>query len=365
MSIKDFYYGKKVLVTGHTGFKGAWMCCVLKHLGADVTGYALNPPTEPSLFAISKAEEKIRSVYGDVRDLEHLNQTFGRIRPEIVIHMAAQPLVREAYREPVDTYSTNVLGTVHVLECVRQNSCVKSFVNVTTDKVYKNREWIWGYREDEELNGYDPYSNSKSCSELITECYKNSYFQNARAAISTVRAGNVIGGGDFARDRIIPDCVRAAVGSRVISVRNPYSVRPYQHVLEPVSAYLNLAKAQYMDRSAAGCYNIGPDERDCCTTKDLVELFCKKWKEHFSSDIKWVNEYDGGPHEANYLKLDCSKMKSRFKWRPVWDIEEAVDRVIQWNQAYIEGGDVLSCMEGQICDYMKSLVECKESYADL
>lgn len=353
MSIIEFYRGKKVLITGHTGFKGTWMCCVLKMLGADITGYALDAPTKPALFNICGIEREIRSLKGDVRDLVHIEKIFDSVKPEIVIHMAAQPLVRESYNKPVDTYSINVMGTVHILECIRKYPYVKSFVNVTTDKVYKNKEWVWGYREGEELNGYDPYSNSKSCSELVTDCYINSYFQDKRVAISTVRAGNVIGGGDFAVNRIIPDCVRAAMSGQVIRVRNPYAIRPYQHVLESVLAYLYLAKEQYEDKEMAGSYNIGPNESDCCTTGVLTGLFCKKWNESFSSDLKWVNEYDGGPHEASYLKLDCSKIKSKLNWHPVWNIETAVDKIIQWNKAYIEDKDMFKCMEEQICDYIE------------
>ena len=262
----DFYKGKKVLVTGHTGFKGSWMCELLIHAGAQVTGYALEPPTEPSLFKLCGLSARMNSIKGDIRDLPHLREVFEQYKPEIVIHMAAQPLVRESYRDPVYTYDVNVMGTVNILECVRLYGSVKSFVNVTTDKVYLNREWEWGYRENEELNGYDPYSNSKSCSELVTSSYLKSFLLDKDVAISTVRAGNVIGGGDFAADRIIPDCVRAAQTGENIIVRNPYSVRPYQHVLEPVTAYLKLAQAQYENKEYAGNYNVGPDETDSWTT---------------------------------------------------------------------------------------------------
>ena len=254
----QFYKEKKILLTGHTGFKGAWMCHVLKEMGARVIGYALKPPDAPNLFELSEIVRHIDSVEGDIRDLDHLKRVFERVRPEIVIHMAAQPIVRESYKNPVYTYDVNVMGTVNVLECVRQSGSVRSFLNVTTDKVYKNREWEWGYRENEELNGYDPYSNSKSCSELITESYKNSFFQNGGTAISTARAGNVIGGGDFAADRIIPDCLRAIEAGKEIAVRNPHSTRPYQHVLEPVFAYLLIAEKQYEDLRYAGSYNVGP-----------------------------------------------------------------------------------------------------------
>ena len=300
---------------------------------------------------------RVCSVKGDICDLEHLKEIFAKVRPEIVIHMAAQPLVRESYQRPVDTYAVNVMGTVNVLECIRLFPCVKSFVNVTTDKVYKNKEWIWGYREEEELNGYDPYSNSKSCSELVTDSYRNSFFQEAEVAVSTVRAGNVIGGGDFAKDRIIPDCIRAAEKQETIFVRNPYSVRPYQHVLEPVLAYLILAKVQYEDRNAAGSYNIGPEEKDCCTTGRLVALFCEKWKEHIRLEAGWTSCEEKGPHEAGYLKLDCSKIKERLKWRPVWHIDTAMDKIVQWYGVYAAGKDIWSCMESQVMEYINQFVE--------
>lgn len=347
----EFYQNKKVLVTGHTGFKGTWMCLLLSMLGAEVTGYALEPPTEPNLFQLCDLSERMNSVIGDIRDLEHLKKVFGEAKPEIVIHMAAQPIVRESYKNPVYTYETNVMGTVHILECIRLNPSVKSFVNVTTDKVYLNREWEWGYRENEELNGYDPYSNSKSCSELVTSSYVNSFFQDKKTAISTARAGNVIGGGDFAIDRIIPDCIRAAAKQEDIIVRNPYSTRPYQHVLEPVVAYLIIAMEQYKDRNYAGNYNVGPDDIDCWTTGDLVDLFCEKWNEKNEKKIKWLNRYDGGPHEANFLKLDCSKLKSTLNWKPRWNVEIAMEKIIEWSQVYLENGDILSCTENQIKEF--------------
>lgn len=270
----EFYRGKRVLVTGHTGFKGSYMCKLLIMLGADVTGYSLEPPTEPALFNILKLSESMNSVIGDIRDISRLQSVFTETKPEIVIHMAAQPIVRESYTNPVYTYDVNVMGTVNVLECVRNTPSVRSVINVTTDKVYLNREWEWGYREDEELKGYDPYSNSKSCSELVTYSFINSFFQDRDIAVSTCRAGNVIGGGDFAPDRIIPDCFRAVAKGEDIIVRNPYSTRPYQHVLEPVYVYLMIAMKQYTDNSLAGNYNVGPDDTDCYTTGDLeVEKF--------------------------------------------------------------------------------------------
>ena len=348
----SFYRGKKVLITGHTGFKGSWMCQLLVMTGAKVTGYALKPPTNPALFELCHLADKMHSVTGDVRDLAFMRHVFEEVQPEIVIHMAAQPLVRESYKNPVYTYETNVMGTVHVLECVRTTSSVKSFVNVTTDKVYLNKEWEWGYRENEELNGYDPYSNSKSCSELVTGSYLNSFFRDSQVAVSTMRAGNVIGGGDFALDRIIPDCIRAAQVGKDIIVRNPYSTRPYQHVLEPIMAYLMVAKAQFENKKYAGSYNVGPDEMDCWTTGDLVTLFCNKWNQVNGTSVQWIDQYDGGPHEANFLKLDCSRLKRIFEWKPKWNVETAMEKIIEWTNVYLKTEDVVACMERQIREFI-------------
>lgn len=346
------YKDKKIFITGHTGFKGSWMCKVLEMAGANVLGYSLEPPTDPSLYNLVVDLDKIKSEIGDIRDLDHLMRVFTDFQPEIVIHMAAQPIVRESYKAPVYTYETNVMGTVNILECIRNTDCVKSFVNVTTDKVYLNKEWTWGYRENEELNGYDPYSNSKSCSELVTSSYKNSFFNDRDIAITTCRAGNVIGGGDFAIDRIIPDCIRAAMKKEQIVVRNPYSTRPYQHVLEPVVAYLMIAMMQYEDRKYAGNYNIGPDDTDCWTTGNLVDLFCNTWNEVTDDDISWINKYDGGPHEANFLKLDCSKVKNTFGWNPRWDVTTAMKKIVEWSVAYRDGSDIKTVMKNQIDEYL-------------
>ena len=316
--------------------------------GADVTGYALTPPTNPSLFEITNMGNRINSVIGDVRDYDSLKKAFDKSQPEIVFHLAAQPIVRDSYKNPAYTYETNVMGTVNILECIRKSDCVKSFLNVTTDKVYLNREWTWGYRENEELDGYDPYSNSKSCSELVTHSYKNSFFDNGKVAISTARAGNVIGGGDFANDRIIPDCVRAAINKEDIVVRNPFSTRPYQHVLEPLYAYLMIAAIQYEDVTKSGYYNVGPDDVDCFQTGALVELFVSKW----GGDMKWINCYDGGPHEASFLKLDCSKLKSTFGWKPRWNLETAIEKVVEWTKAWINGKDVNEIMKKQIGEFL-------------
>jgi CDP-glucose 4,6-dehydratase len=346
----SFYKNKKVLVTGNTGFKGSWMTKVLLMHGAQVIGYSLEAPTEPSLFNMIELKDKITSIVGDIRDFEHLNQTFDKYQPEIVIHLAAQPIVRESYKSPVYTYETNVMGTVHILEAIRLHECVKSFVNVTTDKVYQNNEWEWGYRENDRLDGYDPYSNSKSCSELVTSSYKKSFFSDRDIAISTCRAGNVIGGGDFAADRIIPDCIRAQSENRDIIVRNPYSIRPYQHVLEPVCAYLELAQLQYEDKNRyEGSYNIGPDDKDCITTGELVDLFCNTWGEKAS----WrdVSEKDA-PHEAEFLKLDCSKIKKALQWRPKWNINDAINYTVQFGKVVRNGGSAEAEMERQIMKYL-------------
>lgn len=344
----SFYKGKRVLVTGHTGFKGAWMCRVLVDAGAILTGYSLEAPTQPNLFALAGVEDNMTSIIGDVRDLAHLMEVFDQTQPELVLHLAAQPIVRTSYEQPVYTYETNVMGTVNILECVRTHPCVKSFLNVTTDKVYENKEWAWGYRENEPLDGYDPYSNSKSCSELVTHSYKSSFFQNGRTAISTARAGNVIGGGDFARDRIIPDCVRAAADKQPIIVRNPYSTRPYQHVLEPVMAYLMIAQKQYEDPSFAGWYNVGPDDCDCVTTGELTTLFCQAW----GDGMTWENRSEANaPHEANFLKLDCSKIKTTFGWKPRWHMQEAIQKTVEWSKVWMDGGDVPAVMRKQIREF--------------
>lgn len=345
----DFYNGKRVFVTGHTGFKGSWLCKILANTGAVVTGYSLNPPTEPSLFKIAKMEQDVNSIIGDIRDYKSLKAAFDEAQPEIVLHLAAQPIVRDSYKDPAYTYETNVMGTVNILECVRNSGCVKSFLNVTTDKVYLNKEWAWGYRENEELDGYDPYSNSKSCSELVTHSYKNSFFDDGCVAVSTARAGNVIGGGDFANDRIIPDCIRAAIQHENIVVRNPFSTRPYQHVLEPLYAYLMIAAMQYQDGKYAGYYNVGPDDQDCFQTGALVDLFVKHWGE----GLKWIDCHDGGPHEANFLKLDCSKLKTTFSWKPHWNLDKAIEKVVEWSKCWVDGGDVRACMDYEIEEFLK------------
>lgn len=344
----DFYRNKRVFITGHTGFKGSWLCKILTMAGAAVTGYSLPAPTSPNLFEISDVAKDMTSVIGDVRDLSALKAAFDTAQPEIVLHLAAQPLVRESYRNPAHTYETNVMGTVNLLECVRQSDRVRSVVNVTTDKVYHNNEWAWGYRENEPLDGFDPYSNSKSCSELVTHSYVNSFFANSGVAVSTARAGNVVGGGDFAADRIVPDCVRAVQARRPLGVRNPHSTRPYQHVLEPLFAYLMIAQRQYENRELAGWYNVGPDDRDCVTTGQLAELFKEKWGAGFD----WIDQAEANaPHEANFLKLDSTKLKTTFGWQPRWHIDEAIAKTCQWTWVWLAGGDVAGEMEREIKAY--------------
>lgn len=343
----EFYKGKKVLVTGHTGFKGSWLCKILAQAGAEVIGYSLTPPTTPNLFEISEIDKEINSIIGDIRDLEKLMIIFNKYKPEIVFHLAAQPIVRDSYKDPINTYETNVMGTVNILECIRKKQCVKSFLNITTDKVYKNNEWEWGYRENEPLDGFDPYSNSKSCSELVTHSYKNSFFTDGQVAISTARAGNVIGGGDFATDRIIPDCIRAAEKQQRIIVRNPHSTRPYQHVLEALGAYIMIAQKQYEDIKYAGYYNVGPNESDCITTGTLVDLFCKKW----GQDMSWEDKFIGGPHESNFLKLDCSKIKTVFGWKSRWSVEKAIEKTVEWERCYFEQNNIKECMTKQIIEF--------------
>ena len=348
-SLKDFYRNKRVFITGHTGFKGSWLCEVLLNLGANIGGYALSPESTPNLFDILNLSDRIAAHFtGDVRDSEALKNAVKSFMPEIVIHMAAQPLVLESYRNPAYTYEVNVMGTVNILEAVRKCKSVKSFLNVTTDKVYLNREWVYGYRENERLCGYDPYSNSKSCSELVTYSYRNSFFgDSGLPAISTARSGNVIGGGDFSANRIIPDCMRSALKGEDIILRNPHSVRPYQHVLECLTGYLLLTMKQYQDKTAyEGSYNFGPDDDSCVTTQELAELFCEAWGGKIRTVIQ--DSQTPKPHEANMLKLDCSKSKAVLCWRPDWNIAQAVEEAANWLKVYASGGD--------ICSYMDSII---------
>ena len=349
--MKNFFKNKKILITGHTGFKGAWLSEILVNWKANVFGYSLNPPTEPNLFSLLDLDSKMNSNIGDIRNLSELKKVFDEIKPEIVIHMAAQPLVRESYDNPHYTYETNVMGTVNICECIRASDSVKSFLNVTTDKVYENKEKQEGYKEDEKLDGFDPYSNSKSCSEIITHSYNNSFFKEMNVATSTARAGNVIGGGDFAKDRIIPDCVKSALSKENINIRNPYSIRPYQHVLEPLNVYLTIVKKQYEDINYSGYYNVGPDDEDCISTGDLATLFCEKWGE----DLKWINKSeDNAPHEANFLKLNSSKIKEVFGWKTRWDIDKAIEKTVEWTKVYENDGNIISCTDKQIKEFFNN-----------
>ena len=349
----NIYAGRKVLITGHTGFKGSWLCLILNKLGADVYGYALNPPTNPSLFVEAKIDELVTSFIGDIRDYPNLLEVFQKVQPEIVIHMAAQPLVRESYKIPIETYSINVMGTVHLLEACRHTKSIKSIVNVTTDKCYENREWHWGYRENEPMGGYDPYSNSKGCSELVTSSYRNSYFNPAKyaehgVAVASARAGNVIGGGDWAEDRLIPDFIRAISKGEKVQIRSPFAIRPWQHVLEPLTGYLTLASKLYTEGATyAQAWNFGPDDKDAKNVEWITTNICTLWGEGASFSI----DKDPQPHEANYLKLDCSKSKAELGWVPKWDIQTTLQSIVNWNKSFFAGENMRLVSESQINQY--------------
>ena len=353
----EFWQGKRVLLTGHTGFKGSWLSLWLQSMGAHVVGYALAPPTNPSLFDVAEVSKGMTSITGDIRDLAHLRKVFAEHKPEIVIHMAAQALVRYSYIEPVETYSTNVMGTVNLLEAVRSAGSVKAVVNVTSDKCYENREWEWGYRENEAMGGYDPYSNSKGCAELVTAAYRNSYFHPEKysthgVAIASGRAGNVIGGGDWADDRLIPDIMRAITQGKPVNIRNPHAIRPWQHVLEPLSGYLSLAQKLYeQGENYAEGWNFGPNDEDAKPVQWIVGELTKEWGEGAS----W--KLDGGdhPHEAHYLKLDCSKAKMRLDWRPRWHLEEALGAIVDWHRAYRDENNMRELTLHQISAYNDSI----------
>ncbi len=353
---QDFWRGKRVLMTGHTGFKGSWLSLWLQSMGAQVVGYALAPPTNPSLFEVAEVGKGMTSIIGDIRDLEKLRSVFAEHKPEIVFHMAAQPLVRYSYIEPVETYSTNVMGTVNLLEAVRSTGSVKAVVNVTSDKCYENREWVWGYRENEAMGGYDPYSSSKGCAELVASAYRNSYFHPDKyhqhgVAIASARAGNVIGGGDWAGDRLIPDILRAITEGKPVNIRNPHAIRPWQHVLEPLSGYLQLAQKLYEEGAAyAEGWNFGPNDEDAKPVQWIVEKLTNAWGEGAS----WVLDGGDHPHEAHYLKLDCSKAKERLDWHPRWHLEETLSAIIDWHRAHRDGKDTRALSLSQIQQYTNS-----------
>lgn len=350
------YKGKKVFITGHTGFKGSWLCLILKQLGADIYGYALDPPTKPSLFCEAKINELITSHIGDIRDLDYLKEVIQKTQPEIVFHLAAQPLVRESYKSPVDTYAINVMGTVNLLEACRNTPSARAIVNVTTDKCYENKEWHWGYRENEPMGGYDPYSNSKGCSELVTSAYRNSFFNHTKyddykVALASARAGNVIGGGDWAEDRLIPDFIKAISKGEKVKIRSPYAIRPWQHVLEPITGYLTLAEKLYTEGSKfAEGWNFGPDDSDSQNVEWIINNICKIWGEGASYEV----DNNPHPHEANYLKLDCSKAKAELGWMPKWNIETTLKSIVDWNKDFQKGENIRKVTINQIIKYYSS-----------
>jgi CDP-glucose 4,6-dehydratase len=350
---KSFWAGKTVLLTGHTGFKGSWLALWLQSMGSKVIGYALPPPTNPSLFAAANVAKVMTSLEGDVRDFSALVKVFEKYQPEIVIHMAAQSLVRHSYTNPIETYATNVMGTVHLLEAARLAGSVRAIVNVTSDKCYENREWIWGYRENEAMGGYDPYSNSKGCAELVTAAYRNSYFNpknfaDHQIALASVRAGNVIGGGDWAADRLIPDTIRAIVQGKPVQIRNPHGIRPWQYVLEPLSGYLMLAQKLCEDGAAySEAWNFGPNDEDAKPVSWIVDRLTETWGEGAS----WVLDDGDHPHEAHHLKLDCSKAKSRLNWRPRWSLEETLETIVHWHRVHQGGKDMREVTLQQIARY--------------
>ncbi len=350
----NFWQGKKVFVTGHTGFKGSWLSLWLQEMGAIVKGYSLLAPTTPSLFEEAEIWAGMSSEEGDIRDFTHLRQVMNDFKPEIVFHMAAQPLVRLSYDEPMETYSTNVMGTVYLLEAVKQIGGVKAVVNITSDKCYENREWVWGYREDEAMGGYDPYSNSKGCAELVASSYRQSFFNKDKyhehgCALASVRAGNVIGGGDWADDRLIPDMLNAFTEGKKVEIRSPHAIRPWQHVLEPLSGYITVAEHLYNDGPEfAEGWNFGPKEEDAKPVRWIVETLTKEWGEN----AEWFLSDCEHPHEAHYLKLDCSKAKMRLDWQPVWDLSTTLNKIVNWQKAWINKEDMKQYTINEIKEYM-------------
>jgi CDP-glucose 4,6-dehydratase len=349
-----FWAGKRVFVTGHTGFKGSWLSLWLQDMGALVKGYSLPAPTTPSLFEEAKVWEGLSSEEGDIRDFTHLRQVMNDFKPEIVFHMAAQPLVRLSYDEPMETYSTNVMGTVYLLEAVKQVGGVKAVVNITSDKCYENREWVWGYREDEAMGGYDPYSNSKGCAELVASSYRQSFFNADKysehgCALASVRAGNVIGGGDWADDRLIPDILQAFAKKEKVEIRSPYAIRPWQHVLEPLSGYLSIAEKLYTDGPEfAEGWNFGPKEEEAQPVEVIVNQLTQLW----GDGAEWFLSQDVHPHEAHYLKLDCSKVRMRLNWQPVWSLETTLEKIVSWQKAWLNGEDIKAYTINEIKEYM-------------
>lgn len=349
----DFWRGKRVLVTGHTGFKGSWLSLWLQEAGADLCGYALTPPTDPCLFELARVGDGMQSIIGDVRDLSGLHAAIAAFRPEIVIHMAAQPLVRLSYEQPVETYATNVMGSVNLLDAIRRVGGVRAVVNVTSDKCYENREWLWGYRENEPMGGFDPYSNSKGCAELVTAAFRSSYFHPTRyaehgTALASARAGNVIGGGDWAKDRLVPDIMNAFMAGREVNIRNPHAIRPWQHVLEPLHGYLLLAEKLWTEGCAfAEGWNFGPQESDAQPVQWIVERLAKRW----GDAAHWALDQGAHPHEANYLKLDCAKSRALLAWQPLWDVGRTLDEIVSWYQAFAARQDMATVTRAQIRSY--------------
>ena len=347
----DFWKGKRVFVTGHTGFKGSWLSLWLQHMGAYVKGFALEPPTFPSLYKEADVEKGMESEIGDIKNPQNILRSMTDFDPDILLHMAAQPLVRLSYKEPLDTFTTNVMGTANVLEAARSCNNLRAIVSVTTDKCYENKEWDWGYRENEPLGGKDPYSSSKACAELVTAAYRNSFFlESDSASIATARAGNVIGGGDWAADRLLPDILEAFDQGVPVIVRNPLAVRPWQHVLEPLAGYLVLAEALYTEgKEFAEAWNFGPDDRDCKNVKYILDTMVSLW----GYGASWTLDQGANPHEANLLKLDCSKAKNRLHWEPKWDLESSLEKIINWHREWSRGGDMRKICFAEIERYLK------------
>lgn len=344
----SFWHGKRVLLTGHTGFKGSWLSLWLQAMGSELRGISLAPPTTPALFDVAKIAEGMDHQTADIRDFDKVNKLFAEFKPEIVIHMAAQPLVRLSYQQPIETYATNVMGTVHVLEAARHAGSVKAIVNITTDKCYENKEWLWGYREDEPMGGHDPYSNSKGCAELVSSAYRKSFLNQAGIAMATARAGNVIGGGDWALDRLVPDVLRALEQNQPALIRNPHATRPWQHVLEPLSGYLLLAEHLYNDGlNYAEGWNFGPNEDDAKPVQWIVNKLCEAW----ANGAKWELQPGDHPHEANYLKLDISKAKQKLHWHPHWPLQTALHHITTWHQAWLAGENMRNYCLQQISQY--------------